>query len=163
VSAEELLDLRADMAAGRLSPHTEPGEFVLSEHEDFLAANADSIAEFRVRQSAAFAAERAAWEAAGEFAPRPEPELSTVESEAVAAPPGGHVVEAPFMSTVWRVDVRPGDQVRAGDHLLALEAMKTESVVTAPADGEVARVLVTPGDQVGPGTALVVLAGRTAA
>jgi urea carboxylase len=163
VSAEELLDLRADTAAGRLSPRTEPGEFVLSEHEEFLAANADSIAEFRARQSTAFAAERAAWEAAGEFAPRPEPELSTVETEAVVAPPGGHVVEAPFMSTVWRVDVRPGDQVRAGDHLLALEAMKTESVVAAPADGEVVRVLVTPGDQVGPGTALVVLAGRTAA
>jgi urea carboxylase len=163
VSAAELLDLRADMAAGRLSLRTEPGEFALSDHESFLAANADSIAEFRARQSTAFAAERAAWEAAGEFAPRTEPDLSTVETEAVVAPPGGHVVEAPFMSTVWRVDVQPGDKVGAGDHLLALEAMKTESVVTAPADGEVVAVLVTPGDQVGPGTALVVLAGRTAA
>jgi urea carboxylase len=161
VSAEELLDLRADIAAGRGELRTEPGQFVLSEHEDFLAANASSIASFRARQAAAFAQERAAWEAAGEFAPRPEPELSTVEVQAVVAPPGGQVVAAPFMSTVWRVDVRPGDHVRAGEPLLALEAMKTESVVAAPADGEVVQVLVTPGDQVGPGTALVVLAGRT--
>jgi urea carboxylase len=86
-----------------------------------------------------------------------------VEAVTVVAPPGGHVVEAPFMSTVWRVDVRPGDHVSAGAPLLALEAMKAESVVSAPADGEVVDVLVTPGDQVGPGTALVVLAGRTAA
>ncbi|TCO53784.1 5-oxoprolinase/urea amidolyase family protein [Actinocrispum wychmicini] len=157
VSADELLDLRADTAAGRWEPRTEPGEFVLSEHEDFLAANSESIAEFRERQAAAFSAERAAWEAAGEFAPRPEPELSTVDTVTVVAPPGGHVVEAPFMATVWRVDVRPGDRVRAGDGLLALEAMKTETVVSAPADGEVVQVLVTPGDQVGPGTAVVVL------
>jgi urea carboxylase len=158
VSAEELLDMRADMAAGRMELRTEPGRFVLSEHEDFLAANADSIAAFRARQASAFATERAAWEAAGEFAPRPEPELSTVETSSVVAPPGGHVVEAPFMSTVWRVDVRPGDHVRAGEPLLALEAMKTETVVPAPADGHVVQMLVTPGDQVGPGSALVVLA-----
>jgi urea carboxylase len=163
VSAEQLLDLRADMAAGRLELRTEAGEFALAEHEEFLAANASGIAEFRARQAEAFGAERAAWEAAGEFAPRPEPELSTVEAVTVVAPPGGHVVEAPFMSTVWRVDVRPGDHVSAGAPLLALEAMKAESVVSAPADGEVVDVLVTPGDQVGPGTALVVLAGRTAA
>ncbi|WP_158852216.1 5-oxoprolinase/urea amidolyase family protein [Saccharothrix deserti] len=163
VSAEELLDLRADMAAGRLELRVEPGEFVLSEHEEFLARNASSIAEFRARQAAAFSAERAAWEAAGEFAPRPEPELAVVEPVTVTAPPGGHVVEAPFVSTVWRVDVRPGDYVRAGEPLLALEAMKSEAVVFAPADGEVVQVLATPGDQVGPGTALVVLAGRGAA
>ncbi|MET0135869.1 MAG: 5-oxoprolinase/urea amidolyase family protein [Kibdelosporangium sp.] len=163
VSAEELLDLRADMAAGRTELRTEPGQFVLSEYEDFLAANADSIASFRARQAAAFGAERAAWQAAGEFAPRPEPALSTIESTDVAVPPGGYVVAAPFMSTVWRVDVRPGDHVRAGDHLLALEAMKSESVLPAPADGEVVRVLVQPGDQVAPGAALVTLTGRTTA
>jgi len=158
VSAEELLDLRADVAAGRSSLRTTPGEFVLSEHEDFLAANASSIASFRERQAAAFGDERAAWEAAGEFAPRPEPDLPA-ESVKAVAPPGGYVAEAPFMSTVWRVDVRPGDRVRAGDPLVALEAMKTETVVPAAADGVVTEVLVTPGDQVGPGAALVVVAG----
>ncbi|MBB5804722.1 urea carboxylase [Saccharothrix ecbatanensis] len=157
VSAEELLDLRADMAAGRLQLKVEPGEFVLSEHEEFLARNASGIAEFRERQAAAFSAERAAWEAAGEFAPRPEPELTVAEPVTVTAPPGGHVVEAPFVATVWRVDVKPGDRVRAGEPLLSLEAMKSEAVVPAPADGEVVEVLATPGDQVAPGTALVVL------
>jgi urea carboxylase len=163
VSAEELLDLRADMAAGRFVPRTGDGTFALAEHEKFLAANAGGIAEFRARQATAFATERAAWEAAGEFAPRPEPELTTVQTAAVVPPPGGHVVAAPFMSTVWRVDVRPGDHVRPGDALLAVEAMKAESVISAPAAGQVVEVLVTPGDQVGPGTALVVLAGRSAA
>ncbi|TWP52279.1 5-oxoprolinase/urea amidolyase family protein [Lentzea tibetensis] len=155
VSAEELLDLRADSAAGRWEFASEPGEFRLSSYQRFLDSNAESIAAFRARQAAAFSAERAAWEAAGEFDPRPDPGLSTVERKPVLP---GDVVEAPFLATVWRVDVRPGDVVRAGDPLLALEAMKAESVVPAPRDGEVVEVLAGPGDQVGPGTPLVVMA-----
>jgi urea carboxylase len=73
-------------------------------------------------------------------------------------PAGGSVVEAPFLSTVWRVDVRPGERVAAGQPLLALEAMKLETVVPAPGSAEVAEILVTPGTQVAPGTPLVVLA-----
>lgn len=77
VTADELLDLRADMAAGRLDLHVEEGHFALADHQRFLAANAPSIAAFRARQSAAFAAERDAWEAAGEF----------TRAEAPTAPP----------------------------------------------------------------------------
>jgi urea carboxylase len=157
VSAEELLDLRADAAAGRLSLDIQPGEFALSKHQDFLAANAASIAEFRARQSVAFTAERDAWARAGEFDPKPEIERAFAEPIRITAPPGGHVVEAPFAATVWRVDVRPGDQVSAGAPLIALEAMKTEALVRAPAAGEVLDVLVQPGELVGPGTALAVL------
>ena len=41
--------------------------------------------------------------------------------------------------------------------MLALEAMKMETVVTAPADGIVTHVLVEAGHQVDPGTPLVVV------
>ncbi|GLW35087.1 urea carboxylase [Actinoplanes regularis] len=162
VGAEELLDLRADVAAGRHRVRIEDGTFRLADHEDFLAANDASIADFRRRQSAAFGQERAAWAAAGEFDPRPEPEAPPVTGE-VTVPEGGTLVEAPFVSSVWRVDVRPGDRVAAGDPLLALEAMKLETVITAPRDGEVADILVTPGSQVAPGSPLLVLAGRATA
>jgi urea carboxylase len=68
VSPEELLDLRADMAAGRgRGVEIEDGTFSLAEHEVFLERNSVSIAEFRETQSAAFAVERQAWEEAGEF------------------------------------------------------------------------------------------------
>jgi urea carboxylase len=157
VEADELLDMRADMAAGRLGLRIEDGEFSLAEHQRFLADNADSIAAFRARQGAAFGAERDAWEAAGEFA-RAEaavaPAPATVD---VAVPEGGCAVEAEFAASVWQVAVRPGERVRAGQKLLALEAMKMESAVSAPADGVVAEVLVTPGDQVSAGTALLTL------
>ncbi|MFN8075806.1 MAG: urea carboxylase [Kineosporiaceae bacterium] len=158
VGAEELLDLRADLAAGRLDLDIRPGTFSLAEHEEFLAREADSIAAFRSVQSAAFSAERAAWAAAGEFDPRPEPEVAVAGTLEVDVPDGAHLVEAPFVSNVWRVDVKVGDVVEAGASLLALEAMKLETVVPAPAAGEVLQVLVEPGTQVAPGVPLVVLA-----
>ncbi|MBF6353239.1 5-oxoprolinase/urea amidolyase family protein [Nocardia higoensis] len=68
VSPEELLDLRADTAAGRGDLRAEDGEFRLADYRAFLAANADSIAEFRTAQAAAFAAERQSWRTSGELA-----------------------------------------------------------------------------------------------
>jgi urea carboxylase len=153
VSAEELLELRA----GEPDLEIEEGAFALADHQRFLSENADSIAEFRARQAAAFEAERRAWAAAGEFDPRPEPDPVVVPVKRVEAPPGGRVVEAPFAATVWRVDTRPGDRVDAAQALVTLEAMKTEAVIPAPAAGVVMELLVSPGDQVAAGTPLAVL------
>ncbi|WP_410669173.1 urea carboxylase [Amycolatopsis sp. cmx-4-68] len=155
VSAEELLELRARSASGKLEPDISDGEFKLADYQRFLADNADSIAGFRATQAAAFEAERRAWAAAGEFDPKPEP--VTRPPQRVTAPPGGHVVEAPFAATVWRVDVAAGEHVEDAQSLVTLEAMKTEARIPAPVRGEVVEVLVSPGDQVAPGTPLVVL------
>ncbi|MDY6871794.1 MAG: urea carboxylase [Actinomycetota bacterium] len=162
VSAEELLDLRADLAAGRGTVEITEGTFSLAEHERFLSRNADSITEFRTRQSAAFSAERAAWAAAGEF-DRAERAQSRASADTADLVPGvgAQRVDAPFSSNVWKVDVAVGERVAAGQSLLALEAMKMETVVTAPADGVVTHVLVEAGNQVEPGTPLVVLGAES--
>jgi urea carboxylase len=70
VSAEELLELRAEADAGRVEVEMEEGSFTLSEHRDFLEREQEGIAAFRTQQAEAFDAERAAWAAAGEFAVR---------------------------------------------------------------------------------------------
>ncbi|HWD52101.1 MAG TPA: urea carboxylase, partial [Acidimicrobiales bacterium] len=156
VSAEELLDARADMAAGRLDLRIEPGTFRLGEYEQMLRANAGSIAEFRARQAGAFAAERDAWKQAGELDPRDDLAPAIVASE-VAIPSGGSAVVSPMTASVWKIEVRPGDTVEDGQVLGVLEAMKTEMFVTAPAAGVVVDILVTPGDQVAAGHSLFVL------
>jgi urea carboxylase len=160
VAPEELLDLRADLAAGRGSVDITDGTFSLAEHERFLADDADSIAAFRARQTAAFDAERAAWATAGEFdrARRAETRAAAEPAGELVLPEGAHRIDAPFVSNVWRVDVAVGDTVTAGRPLLALEAMKMETVVTAPSDGVVTHVLVGAGTQVAAGTTLVVVA-----
>lgn len=160
VTAAELAEQRTAFAAGRLDLRVEPGTFRYREHLDLLAEHADDIAAVRARQARAFAAERAGWAAAGELdrvdeAPPVAPAAVTVLEDL----PTGHVlVEAPMVGSVWRVETAPGDAVRAGDLLVALEAMKLELEVAAPADGRVVRVLVTPGQQVAPGEPLAVLA-----
>ncbi|MFF6805035.1 5-oxoprolinase/urea amidolyase family protein [Streptomyces sp. NPDC012616] len=158
VDAGELLELRADITSGRFVPRIEEGTFSLAAYRSFLAEHADSIAAFRTGQHAAFAAERDAWEAAGEFARAEAATAPPAPPAEVSVPAGGRLVEAEFAASVWQVNVSPGDEVSAGQQLLALEAMKMESRVRAPVDAVVAQVLARPGDQVEAGTALVVLA-----
>jgi urea carboxylase len=156
VDADELLDARADMAAGRFDVRIDPGTFHLGRYQDMLRAEADSIASFQDRQRQAFATEREAWRRAGEFEPRDEP-AAAAAFDAVAAPPGGAVVEAPMTASVWKVDVTVGQHVTAGQPLVVLEAMKTETALVAPIDGVVLQVLVEPGRQVAAGTPTVVI------
>ncbi|MFF2215929.1 5-oxoprolinase/urea amidolyase family protein [Streptomyces antibioticus] len=158
VEADELLELRADIISGRFVPRVEEGTFSLAAYQSFLDEHAGSIDEFRTRQRTAFAAERDAWEAAGEFTRAEAASAPAAPPAEVRVPAGGRLVEAEFTASVWQVDVAPGDRVTAGQPLLALEAMKMESRVHAPADGVVAQILAGPGDQVEAGTALVVLA-----
>jgi len=159
VSPEELLDLRADMAAGRgRGVDIEEGTFSLAEHEAFLAENRDSIELFREKQGAAFAVERQAWADAGEF-DRAEALAAVVapSTDDVVVPDDGALVSAPFAASVWKVDVAAGDHVVKGQPLVSLEAMKMETVLEAPCDGVVLRVLPAAGSQVVAGEAVVVL------
>lgn len=158
VDADELLELRADITSGRFVPRIEEGTFSLAEYQTFLAEHAESITEFRTCQQTAFAAERDAWEEAGEFARAESVSAPAAAPADIAVPAGGRLIEAEFAASVWQLNVEPGDVVTAGQPLLALEAMKMESRVHAPAAGVVAEILARPGDQVEAGTALLVLA-----
>ncbi|MFE6036697.1 5-oxoprolinase/urea amidolyase family protein [Streptomyces sp. NPDC056452] len=160
VEADELLELRADIASGRFVPRIEEGEFSLARYQAFLDGNATSIAAFRARQGTAFGAERDAWEEAGEFT---RAEAATAPPEVpveIEIPEGGRLLEAEFAASVWQLNVAAGDTVTAGQPLLALEAMKMESRVHAPMDGTVVRILTRPGAQVESGTPLLVLSRR---
>ena len=55
---------------------------------------------------------------------------------------------APVTGTVWKIEVRKGDAVAAGDVVMVLESMKMEIAVTAPCDGVVAGILVGEQDPV---------------
>ena len=46
---------------------------------------------------------------------------------------------------VVQISVKPGDSVKAGDTLVALEAMKMQTTVTAERDGVIADLMVEPG------------------
>jgi urea carboxylase len=157
VSAEELLELRAETDAGRGDYETAEGEFSIADYERFLSREADSIADFRATQAHAFDEEKERWRASGEFDRQDgEPEAAGLV-EAPDVPDGATVVSAPFLSTVWQLLVEPGAMVAAGEKVLAVEAMKMESAVIAPCSGRVLGVYAKPGDQVSAGQALLMI------
>ncbi|BBM02729.1 sodium-extruding oxaloacetate decarboxylase subunit alpha [Microbulbifer sp. GL-2] len=71
---------------------------------------------------------------------------------------GGEPVNAPLAGNIFKVMVKPGDQVDEGQAILVLEAMKMETVVSAPRGGNVASVAVKEGDSVAVGDALLSIA-----
>ncbi len=55
---------------------------------------------------------------------------------------------SPLTGRVTAVVVNPGQEVKEGDHLLTLEAMKMNTFVFAPKAGKVAEIKVAVGDAV---------------
>ena len=68
------------------------------------------------------------------------------------------VCRSPVAGVVVSVSAQAGQEIKAHDLLLVLEAMKMETSITAPVDGKVARVNVAVGDPVKGGQILVELA-----
>ncbi len=50
--------------------------------------------------------------------------------------------------SVSTIAVKLGQNVKAGDIIATLEAMKMETVLHAPYDGKIAEILVAPGQQI---------------
>jgi biotin carboxyl carrier protein len=57
-------------------------------------------------------------------------------------------VKAPMPGMVLKILVTEGDQVKKGDALLVLEAMKMENIIKSPADGLVKKVNAVQGTAV---------------
>jgi pyruvate carboxylase subunit B len=72
---------------------------------------------------------------------------------------GPRPVRAPMPGLIVRIDVGVGDAVRAGQGVVAMEAMKMENELKAESAGVVSRILVEPGQAVEKGTVLVELSG----
>ncbi len=79
------------------------------------------------------------------------------ETRAEPAPEGAHAVRAPLQGTVVAIEVQEGSEVRPGQTLLILEAMKMEHVVAAERAGRVLRIDVAVGETVAEGEPLLYL------
>jgi len=73
----------------------------------------------------------------------------------VAGPQGPKPVRAPMPGMIVRIEVSEGEQVRAGQGVAVMEAMKMENELRAEADGIVSRVLAEAGQAVEKGAVLV--------
>jgi len=71
---------------------------------------------------------------------------------------GRQQIFAPMPGKVIRVLVKAGDDVRAGQGLLVVEAMKMQNEIRSPKNGTIERVMVEEGQAVNAGEALCIVA-----
>lgn len=64
-------------------------------------------------------------------------------------------IKAPMPGMVLKVFVNEGTQIRKGDNLFILEAMKMENIIKATADATIKTVKIKPGDKVEKGQVLL--------
>lgn len=66
-------------------------------------------------------------------------------------------VTAPMSGTIISLEVDEGDEVKSGDKLLVLEAMKMENDISSPKDGVVKEIKVSEDQSVEADDVLVVI------
>ncbi len=87
--------------------------------------------------------------------PPPSARPAAVAAPRAAGSASLDVVAAPMPGVILRLAVAPGAQVRRGQDLAVLEAMKMENLIRAPRDGTIAEVCVAAGQQVAHGQPLL--------
>lgn len=87
----------------------------------------------------------------------PAPTTPPPVSAGGGAPAAAGDVPSPLAGRVTAINVEAGQDVKEGDHLITLEAMKMNTFVMAPRPGKVKAVKVTVGTAVEEGQGLVTL------
>ncbi len=89
----------------------------------------------------------------------PKPVVAAKPRPAAAAAPmstdGGNEIRSPMPGTIIGIDVKPGVQVKAGQQVCTLEAMKMKNAIRSPKDGVIASVEVSSGQKVNFGDILI--------
>ncbi len=150
VTEAELDQWRLDFEHGQAQIQIEETEFDYAAYSQFLAAEADSIAAFQQTQQQAFQAEVSLLQQ--------QPEQIEIQASDAATEQDYRdfqALNASMTGNVWKVFVDPGQEVKKGETIAIIEAMKMELPVYASEDGCVKAVLCRAGQTVHRGEALV--------
>lgn len=85
------------------------------------------------------------------------PAAPAAEPAPAAVSGAGEEIKAPMPGNILAVNVSVGSQVKKGDVLMVLEAMKMENEIMSPRDGKIASVNTTKGSTVNSGAVLCVI------
>ena len=99
-------------------------------------------------------------------APAPKPVARPAAKPAAAAPAAAPAakpaaaksgVKSPLPGVILDIKVNVGDEVKKGQTIIILEAMKMENSINADKDGKIAAINVSKGESVLEGTDLVII------
>lgn len=69
--------------------------------------------------------------------------------------PNPYLLTSHIPGTILHIEVKEGQEVKEGDILLILQAMKMDNKLTAPFDGKIKRICVNQGDKIPKGTLMI--------
>jgi biotin carboxyl carrier protein len=87
-----------------------------------------------------------------------DPRSLRTRHSAGAAEAGPQKITAPMPGKIVRVMVAVGDEVKAGQGVIVMEAMKMQNEMKSPKGGRVQKILTSEGLTVNPGDTLAVIA-----
>jgi len=82
---------------------------------------------------------------------------SVAKTSSPAGPKGAGSIKSPLPGVILEMYVREGDEVKMGQKLLMLEAMKMENNIEADKAGKVVSILKHKGDNVMEGDVLIII------
>lgn len=155
VTEEELEVITEDNDNGKFKINVEDSVFSNKEYLAWINENIDSITEFQKNQGG---------EKADEFArliqvANADLENNSATNEVVQEdyPENAELVYSEYTGRFWKPVAAVGDEVKAGDGIVIIEAMKTEMVVPANKAGKVFKILHKNGDMVEAGDLVAVI------
>ena len=121
------------------------------------------VYEVEVEQGEAMLVDEYELKAPAAAAPAAPAAAAVPAAAAPAAPAGaalaaGEVIKSPMPGNILKILVSQGQQVKEGETLIILEAMKMENEIVATRAGSVAQIAVSKGQVVETDTPLVVIA-----
>ncbi|KAG7194989.1 urea amidolyase [Scheffersomyces spartinae] len=154
VSEEEIDRLSDEMLAGKFEVDIVETVFNHGEYLKWVTENMDSIEEFQKNQGGEKLAEF------NRLIQIANSELEKSGTKIVEEEDYGDDVElvySEYSGRFWKSLVEVGDEVKPGQGLVVVEAMKTEMIVSSPRAGKVKKVFHKNGDMVDAGDLVVVI------
>lgn len=156
VTTEELHEIREKFLYGKYPLKIEEKSFKLKEYKEFLKANEEKSSAFQTKRQKAFEDERQMWKEKGldsfdttVTAVEDKDELVLADNE--------EAIESIMSGNIWKIEVKVGDKVEAGEVLVILESMKMEVDIETEISGTVSQILYKEGDNIESGDVLVVI------
>jgi biotin carboxyl carrier protein len=94
---------------------------------------------------------------AASAAPAPQKTATPAAATSKPAGNGAGAVKSPLPGVIISINVNVGDEVKKGQTVAVLEAMKMENAINAPIAGKVASISVNPGESILEGVVILTI------
>jgi len=163
VPEDELDSLRLAFRNGKFTPELTTEEFKLEEYSRFLESIKDKVSVYQAQQRKAMA-EMNELDRQSQLRIAVRNKTDNIQAEVKEAVEEdevcGEFVLAEVTANVWEVRVKVGAEVKKGDTVVVLEAMKLEISVASPCTGTIVAVRCKEGLLVDQGDILLVVAPK---